>query len=189
VSILKSPLTIFGILLIIVAGVLGLAPYFVNWNEHKAEFQRQASLLTGRTVTIDGQISVRLFPWPSLTADNVRISNPPGSLLQDFAQVERVEAEIAAPALLSGQIEFRKVRLLRPVLALERLASGGTSWNINPARSLKGLPGADQIAVAMAARGYSGRTTPLAFTTRPRDWMLLAVALTPAAIHLFWQPA
>ncbi len=147
-SILKSPLTILGILLIIAAGVLGLAPYFVNWNEHKAEFQRQASLLTGRTVTIDGQISVRLFPWPSLTADNVRISNPPGSLLQDFAQVERVEAEIAAPALLSGQIEFRKVRLLRPVLALERLASGGTSWNINPARSLKGLPGADQIAVA-----------------------------------------
>ncbi len=147
-NILKSPLTILGILLIIAAGVLGLGPYFVNWETHKAEFQRQASLVTGRDVTISGPLTVRLFPWPSLTADNVRVSNPPGSLLAEFAQVERVEAEISAPALLSGRIEFRKVRLLRPLLALERLASGGTSWNINPERSLKGLPGADQIAVA-----------------------------------------
>lgn len=147
-SILRSPLTILGILLIIAAGVLGLGPYFVNWETHKSEFQRQASLLTGRDVTISGPLTVRLFPWPSLTADNVRVSNPPGSLLAEFAQVERVEAEISAPALLSGRIEFRKVRLLKPVLALERLAGGGTSWNINPERSLKGLPGADQIAVA-----------------------------------------
>jgi hypothetical protein len=40
------------------------------------------------------------------------------------------------------------VKLLRPILSLERLATGGTSWDINPARSLQGLPGADQIAVA-----------------------------------------
>jgi hypothetical protein len=33
-------------------------------------------------------------------------------------------------------------------MSLERLATGGTSWDINPARSLQGLPGADQIAVA-----------------------------------------
>ena len=99
-SILKSPLTILGILLIIAAGVLGLGPYFVNWEAHKAEFQRQASLVTGRDVTISGPLTVRLFPWPSLTADNVRISNPPGSLLAEFAQVERVEAEISAPAII-----------------------------------------------------------------------------------------
>jgi hypothetical protein len=62
VSILKSPLTILGILVIIAAAVLGLGPYFVNWNEHKAEFQRQASLVTGRDVTIRGPLEVRLFP-------------------------------------------------------------------------------------------------------------------------------
>jgi uncharacterized protein involved in outer membrane biogenesis len=148
VSILKSPLTILGILVIITAAVLGLGPYFVNWNDHKAEFQRQASLVTGRDVTIRGPLQVRLFPWPSLTAQDVRVSNPPGSLIHDFAQIDRVEAEIAAPALLSGRIEFRKVKLLRPIISLERLASGGTSWDINPARSLQDLPGADQIAVA-----------------------------------------
>ena len=147
-SILKSPLTILGILVIIAAAVLALGPFFINWNDHKAEFQRQASLLTGRDVTIGGPITVRLFPWPSLTASDVRISNPPGSLLPEFAKVDLVEAEIAAPALLSGRIEFEKLKLLRPVISLERLAAGGTSWNINPGRSLKGLPGADQIAIA-----------------------------------------
>ncbi len=147
-SILKSPLTIIGILLILVAGALGLGPYFVNWNDHKAEFQRQASLVTGRDVTISGPVNVRLFPWPRLTASDVRISNPAGSLVPDLLRVEGVDAEISAPALLSGRIEFRKVTLVRPVLALERLANGNTSWSINPARSLQDLPGADQIAVA-----------------------------------------
>ena len=123
-SILKSPLTIIGILLILVAGALGLGPYFVNWNDHKAEFQRQASLVTGRDVTISGPVNVRLFPWPRLTASDVRISNPAGSLVPDLLRVEGVDAEISAPALLSGRIEFRKVTLVRPVLALERLAEG-----------------------------------------------------------------
>ena len=74
--------------------------------------------------------------------------------------MEEVEAEIAAPALLSGRIEFRKVKLLRPIVSLERLASGGTSWDINPARSLQGLPGADQIAVA-GIDFYEGDAFPL----------------------------
>lgn len=43
----------------------------------------------------------------------------------------------------------------------------------------------DRIAVAMAARGYSGETTPFAFNSRPRDWGLLGVSAALAAIHLF----
>jgi energy-coupling factor transporter transmembrane protein EcfT len=42
----------------------------------------------------------------------------------------------------------------------------------------------DRIAVAMAARGYTGETTPFAFHSRPRDWGLLGVSATLAAIHL-----
>ena len=147
-SILRSPLLIFGILLILAAGALGVGPLLVNWNSYKADFQRQASLLIGRQVTIAGPITVRLFPWPRLTASNVRVANPPGSMLADLVQIEKVDAEIAAAPLLSGQFALRKLTLVRPVVSLERLAGGGVSWTLKPTHSIVGLPGADQIAVA-----------------------------------------
>ncbi|MGB7205756.1 MAG: AsmA family protein [Anderseniella sp.] len=147
-SILKSPLLIFGILLILLAGALGFGPLFVNWNTYKQDFQREASLVTGRQVVINGPVSVRLFPWPRLTAADVRISNPVGAMVADLVRVELVEAEIAAAPLLSGTIELRKMKLVRPVISLERLVTGGVSWKINPAISLNGLPGAQQIAIA-----------------------------------------
>ena len=147
-NIVRSPLLILGILMILVAGALGVGPLLVNWNSYKADFQRQASLLIGRQVTIDGPVTVRLFPWPRLTAANVRVANPPGSMLADMVQIEKVDAEIAAAPLLSGQLSVRKLTLVRPVVSLERLAAGGVSWKLNPTHSIVGLPGADQVAVA-----------------------------------------
>lgn len=147
-NIVRSPLLIFGILMILVAGALGVGPLLVNWNSYKADFQRQASLLIGRQVTIDGPVTVRLFPWPRLTAANVRVANPPGSMLADMIQIEKVDAEIAAAPLLSGQFSLRKLTLVRPVASFERLATGGLSWELNPTHSVVGLPGADQVAVS-----------------------------------------
>lgn len=147
-NIIRSPLLILGILLILVTGALGVGPLLVDWNSYKADFQRQASLLIGRQVTIDGPMTVRLFPWPRLTASNVRVANPPGSMLTDLVKIEKVDAEIAAAPLLSGQISLRKLTLVRPVASFERLAAGGVSWKLNPTHSIVGLPGADQVAVA-----------------------------------------
>lgn len=147
-SIIRSPLLIFGILIILVAGALGVGPLLVNWNSYKADFQRQASLLIGRQVTIDGPVTVRLFPWPRLTAAAVRVANPPGSMLTDMLRIEKVDAEIAAAPLLSGQFSLRKLTLVRPVASFERLAAGGVSWALNPTHSIVGLPGADQVAVS-----------------------------------------
>ena len=147
-NIIRSPLLILGILIILVAGALGVGPLLVDWNSYKADFQRQASLLIGRQVTIDGPMTVRLFPWPRLTAANVRVANPPGSMLSDLIQIEKVDAEIAAAPLLSGQLSLRKLTLVRPVASFERLAAGGVSWKLNPTHSIVGLPGADQVAVA-----------------------------------------
>lgn len=42
---------------------------------------------------------------------------------------------------------------------------------------------ADHIAVAMAARGYRGTSTPCAFASQGRDWALLGVAAALAAVN------
>ncbi|MGI9512094.1 MAG: AsmA family protein, partial [Anderseniella sp.] len=147
-SIIRSPLLILGILIILGTGALGVGPLLVNWNSYKADFQRQASLLIGRPVTIEGPVTVRLFPWPRMTAAGVRVANPPGSMLTDMLKIEKVDAEIAAAPLLSGQLSLRKLTLVRPVASFERLAAGGVSWTLTPTHSIVGLPGADQVAVS-----------------------------------------
>ncbi len=139
---------IFGILLILAAGALGFGPLFVDWNKYKAEFEDRASLLLGRQVQIGGPLSIRLFPWPQLTAGDVRIANPAGSMLPDLARIELIDAEMSVAPLLSGRIALQKVRLVRPVFSAERMAAGGFNWTLHTARNLSGLPGAEQIAVA-----------------------------------------
>ena len=43
----------------------------------------------------------------------------------------------------------------------------------------------DRIATAMAARGYTGRSTPFNFVAQTRDWMLLGLATLLASSHLW----
>ena len=147
-SILRSPVLIVGILLILAAGIAGIGPFFINWDIYKPALETQATKVFGRTVKIDGPVSLRLFPWPVIKAAQVRIANPPGALLEELARIDKFEAEIAPSPLLSGRISMRKIRLVRPEIALERLATGEVNWKIGGSSGIEGMPDADQIAVA-----------------------------------------
>ena len=75
----KSPVFYFGIVLVLAVFSAMLAPFVVDWGNYRAGLEAYGEKLTGRKVEIAGPIGVRLFPWPRLTAQEVRIANPPGS--------------------------------------------------------------------------------------------------------------
>jgi uncharacterized protein involved in outer membrane biogenesis len=72
----KSPLLFLGFVLIAVAAAALFAPLFVDWNTYRAEFEDYGRKVTGRDVTIAGAIEARLFPWPVLVLNDVRVANP-----------------------------------------------------------------------------------------------------------------
>lgn len=125
----KSPVLYIGILLVLaVAGALA-APFVIDWNGYRADLESYGRRLAGREVRIEGPIAVRLFPWPRLTAENVRLANPPGVGNGEFATAERVVVRMSLAGLLGGNVQVESIDVDRPAIALVRLASGQNNWD------------------------------------------------------------
>jgi uncharacterized protein involved in outer membrane biogenesis len=131
-----SPVFYFGILLVIAVAGLLAAPYVVDWNGYRGDLEAYGKKLTGRAVTIDGRVSVRLFPWPRLTAEKVKIANPAGLGSPSFATAERIVLHITLAGLARGGIDVESVEIADPVIELERLATGEGNWIFSPSADL-----------------------------------------------------
>lgn len=132
----KSPVFHFGILLVVAVVGLLLAPFIVDWNGYRNDLENYGRKLTGRSVTIEGPISARLFPWPRLTAEKVSIANPPGLAEPDFATAERITIRMTLAGLLQGGIDVESIEVANPVIKLERRATGEGNWVFTPSQDL-----------------------------------------------------
>ena len=114
------------IALLLVAALAG--PTFVDWNRFRGEFEAQAQKITGREVTIGGDISFVVLPAPHLTLNNVSVANVAGGENPDFLRVGQVDVEVALAPLLSGQISATSVKIARPLIHLEVAPDGANNW-------------------------------------------------------------
>lgn len=109
-----------------------VAPWFVDWDVYRAEFEDYGRRLTGRQVEIAGRIDARLFPWPALILNEVKVSNPEGARIPNLVEARRIEMRMALAPLISGRLEVEEINLDRPVFAFERLPGGSGSWSLTP---------------------------------------------------------
>jgi uncharacterized protein involved in outer membrane biogenesis len=131
----KSPVLYFGVLLMLAVGPAA-APFVVDWNSYRADLESYGKKLTGRTVTIEGPISARLFPWPRLTADNV--TSPIRRACRDapFRAAERITVRMTLAGLAQGGIDVQSIEVDEPALMLERRATGEGNWVFTPSADL-----------------------------------------------------
>ena len=119
-SVWKSPVFYFGILLLAVVGGLMVAPYVVDWNSYKDNLEAYGRRLTGRNVEIGGDVEIRLFPWPRLTAQQVAIGNPEGIDGAPLIHSEGLTLSLQLGGLLNGNLNVESVELLEPKVTLLR---------------------------------------------------------------------
>ena len=120
----KILVTLGGVLVVLFFAAL-VAPYFIDWNHYKPEIESRARAFFGRTVNIDGQITVRLLPQPVLRLHGVRIGGAAGGR---FFTAEAVELRHAMEPLLRRNIKMTHIELVRPVLTLIRGENGAHNW-------------------------------------------------------------
>ena len=127
-SIWKSPIFYFGIVLVLaVVGALS-APFVINWNNYRDNLESWGHTLTGRQVAINGPISVRLFPWPRLVAEDVSIANPKEFSEQALMNAKRINVQLALAGLFNGEIQVEAIDLEKPSLFITRNADGNGNW-------------------------------------------------------------
>ncbi|MEQ9639570.1 MAG: AsmA family protein [Alphaproteobacteria bacterium] len=119
---------IVALLVLLVAAVL-IVPSFINWNTYKPEIVAQAREATGRELAIDGDIRLKLLPAPALSVEQVRVANIEGAPTPDMATLKALDVRVALLPLLSGEIQVESVRLVEPVVVLERLPDGRAGWD------------------------------------------------------------
>ena len=92
-----------------------VAPYFIDWDAYRADFEKEATRVLGQTVTVSGRAKARLLPFPSVTFEDVRVGDPEKPLV--VADRFSMDAELAP--FLSGEFLIFDMRVVNPTIELE----------------------------------------------------------------------
>ncbi|MBB4264915.1 AsmA family protein [Roseospira visakhapatnamensis] len=120
------------ILLVLGIGVVLVAPSIIDWNAWREDVAARIEAATGRAVDIDGDLSLRILPRPTLAVDGVRLANAPGGSTHHMVRIAALRASLAWAPLLRGEIRVTSVDIVDPVILLERLPDGRANWMIDP---------------------------------------------------------
>ncbi|MFN3546329.1 MAG: AsmA family protein [Mesorhizobium sp.] len=124
----------FGGLLVLALLVALIGPYFVNWTGYRTDFEREASRILGRTVTVQGDVRARLLPFPSVTFRDVRVAGEtpaqPAMSIEEFS----MDAELAP--FMRGELLIFDMRLVRPSAVFHVAPNGAVDWASRPANRI-----------------------------------------------------
>lgn len=121
---------IFGGLFVLALTAALVAPYFVDWSTYRAAFEREASAILGRKVTVHGEATATILPFPSVTFSNVEVGGGPDGEPAMTAETFSMDAELAP--LLSGDFHIFDMRLVKPKATIEVAADGAIDWAVRP---------------------------------------------------------
>jgi uncharacterized protein involved in outer membrane biogenesis len=107
-----------------------VAPYFVDWTTYRADFEREASRILGREVTVRGSATARLLPFPSVSFTDVVVAGvEPGETAMTI-ETFSMDAELAP--FMRGDLLIFDMRLVRPDVVIDVAADGRLDWAVRP---------------------------------------------------------
>ncbi|TIQ37682.1 MAG: AsmA family protein [Mesorhizobium sp.] len=121
---------IFGGLFVLVLCAALVVPYFIDWTSYRADFEREASTILGRKVTVKGDATARLLPFPSVTFSNVEVAGGPGGQPAMTVETFSMDAELAP--FLRGELLIFDMRLVHPKATIDVAGDGTVDWAIRP---------------------------------------------------------
>lgn len=121
---------IFGGLFVLVLCAALVVPYFIDWTGYRAQFEREASAILGRKVTVQGDATARLLPFPSVTFSNVAVAGGPNGQPAMTVETFSMDAELAP--FLRGEVLIFDMRLVRPKATIDIANDGTVDWAMRP---------------------------------------------------------
>ncbi len=117
---------VIAIVVVIIAAIVFISSF--NINNYKTAISSQFTKVTGRTLTINGNIQLSLFPWLGLKLHDASIGNPAGFANKQFASIGEVDIKVKLLPLFSGRLEANKIIAKRAQINLIKNAKGESNW-------------------------------------------------------------
>lgn len=126
-------LKIIGILIgtvvvLVIAALISIILIF-DPNEYKPQISAAVEDATGRQLTIQGDISLSLFPWIGMELGEITLSNAAGFDDVAFAHIDGAEVKLRLLPLLKQEVEMKAVTLRGLRLNLQIDENGKTNWD------------------------------------------------------------
>ena len=90
--------------------------------------------MTGRKMTIDGDIQIHLSWKPTVRIEKVRVANAQWGRAPDLLRLDALEVELDMRALLKSRVHMPRLTLVRPTLFLEVSEQGEANWALGGPR-------------------------------------------------------
>ncbi len=101
----------------------------INPNDYKTQISQLVEKTTGRSLTIDGDISLTFFPWLGLKLTKVKLGNAPGfETTHEFASLNEAQVRVKLLPLFSKQLEVDTIFVDGMKVRLTRKEDGHTNW-------------------------------------------------------------
>ena len=146
---------VVGVVVLLFIAVLVGVGFLFDPNEYKDDITAAVTRTTGRELTLDGDLTLALFPSIRIAVGSATLSNAPGFGEQPFARIGSAELTLRILPLLSGNIAIDEAILSGLELNLARDARGRNNW-----QDLAGSGGAAAPETA-PADGASGANLDL----------------------------
>lgn len=148
------------IVLLIVAGVA--LTLFFDPNQYRGQIASQVEKVTGRELTIAGDIDLSLFPWIGVEISDVTLGNAEGFGPEPFARVGEAQVRVALLPLLRREVQVDTVVLDGLRLNLARRKAGDTNWDDLTGAAATEQPPAEPTAPAEPPAGQEPRGPAIA---------------------------
>lgn len=145
------------IVVLLIAAVVAL-PFFIPVDWVKEQAQTQVSEATGRQLSIDGNVSLSIFPNVQIEANNVHFANEAGSDVPDMVSLSKLALNVQLMPLLSGELVVDEFVLVDPVIYLESRNDGTGNWQFTPPPAAQDGSGTDTAAEQGGSGGLANLT-------------------------------
>jgi AsmA protein len=154
---------LIGLVVLVVVAVVGLAIFLLTFdpNAYKYKLEELVQQRYHRTLTIDGEIELSLFPRIGLSVQGVSLSEPNST--ETFASIDSTRLAVAVWPLLSNSfvvdhvaisgLKARVVRDKQGMFNFSNLVGGTAPVTAAPENPAEALAGAAQTAVQAIANG------------------------------------
>ena len=128
--ILARLFVVIGSLIVLALTAALVGPYFIDWTNYRADFEREATAILGRRVTVHGSASARLLPFPSVTFSDVSVAGGPNGEPAMTIETFSMDAELAP--FMRGEVLIFDMRMVRPNVVVDIAEDGTVDWSVRP---------------------------------------------------------